>query len=86
MSVTQFIDWSLSIRIGGLIVYMLFVMYRLAKESGAGSYGTLVIFLSLGLGIFGFAAKSLIQLLIDVWKNSITPERQLSRTVHQCAA
>ena len=66
MSVTQFEDWSLTIGIGGLIAYMLFIMYRLAKESGAGRYGTLIIFLSLGLGILGFAAKSLIQLLIDV--------------------
>ena len=66
MSVTQFEDWSLTIGIGGLIAYMLFVMYRLAKESGAGGYGTLVIFLSLGLGIVGFAAKSVIQLVIDV--------------------
>lgn len=66
MSITQFEEWSLTIGIGGLIAYMVFVMFCLARESGAGGYGTLMIFLSLGLGIVGFAAKSVIQLVIDV--------------------
>jgi len=47
--------------IGGLVLYMVYVMYRLARDSGA-----LMIFLALGLGIIGFAAKSVIQLAIDV--------------------
>jgi hypothetical protein len=45
---------------------MMFVMYKLAEESGAGRFGTLMIFLSLGLGIVGFAAKSVIQLVMEV--------------------
>ena len=66
MSLEQFESISLNLGIGGLVLYMLFVMYCLAKESGAGRFGTLVIFLSLGLGIVGFAAKSVIQMLIQV--------------------
>jgi hypothetical protein len=66
MSIDLFETLSLNIGIGGLVLYMLFVMHRLAKESGAGPFGTLVIFLSLGLGIVGFTAKSVIQLLIRV--------------------
>lgn len=66
MSVVQFEEISLTLGIGGLILYMIFVMYRLGKESGAGRFGTLVIFLSLGLGILGFAVKSIIQLAIEV--------------------
>ena len=66
MSVEQFEHLSLNLGIGGLVLYMLFIMYRLAKDSGAGWFGSLVIFLSLGLGIVGFAAKSVIQLLIHV--------------------
>lgn len=66
MSIEQFESISLDLGIGGLILYMLFVMYRLAQESGAGRFGTLVIFLSLGLGIVGFAAKSVIQMMIQV--------------------
>ena len=45
---------------------MIFIMYKLAEESGAGRFGTMMIFLSLGLGIVGFAVKSVIQLVMDV--------------------
>lgn len=61
-----FEEVSLFLGVGGLVLYMLYVMYRLSVESGAGRFGTLVIFLSLGLGIAGFAAKSVIQMLIQV--------------------
>jgi len=66
MSITRFEDISLVVGIGGLVLYMIYVMYRLAHDSGAGRFGTLVIFLTLGLGILGFVAKSVIQVLIDV--------------------
>lgn len=66
MSVQQFEEISLFLGVGGLILYMMFVMYKLAEESGAGRFGTLMIFLSLGLGIVGFAAKSVIQLVMEV--------------------
>jgi hypothetical protein len=65
-SIVLFEDVSLFLGVGGLVLYMLYVMYRLSVESGAGRFGTLVIFLSLGLGIVGFAAKSVIQVLIEV--------------------
>ena len=64
--IALFEEISLFIGVGGLVLYMLFVMYRLAVESGAGRFGTLVIFLSLGLGLAGFAAKSVIQILVEV--------------------
>lgn len=41
-------------------------MYKLAQESGAGRFGTVMIFMTLGLGIIGFASKSLIQVFIQV--------------------
>ncbi len=66
MNFQQFEDVSLTLGIGGLILYMLFILYRLGKDSGAGRYGMFVIFFSLGLGIVGFAAKSLIQLLLHI--------------------
>ena len=64
--IALFEEISLFVGVGGLVLYMLFVMYRLAVESGAGRFGALVIFLSLGLGLVGFAAKSVIQILIEV--------------------
>lgn len=66
MSIETFESLSLTVGVGGLMLYMVFVMYKLARESGAGRYGTAMIFLSLGLGLVGFAAKSLIQLVIQV--------------------
>lgn len=62
----QFEALSLNLGIGGLILFMLFIMYRLARESGAGRFGTLVIALSLGLGLIGFIAKQIIQLSLDI--------------------
>ena len=66
MSIERFEDLSLTFGIGGLVLYMVYIMYKLAKESGAGRFGTAMIFLTLGLGIVGFAAKSVIQLVIQV--------------------
>lgn len=66
MSIEQFELLSLRLGIGGLVLYMVYIMYRLAQESGAGRFGTLMIFLSLGLGIIGFAVKSVIQLVVQV--------------------
>jgi hypothetical protein len=61
-----FEEISMFLGVGGLVLYMMYVMYRLAQESGAGRFGSLVIFLSLGLGIVGFATKSVIQVFIQV--------------------
>jgi hypothetical protein len=66
VSIETFESLSLTLGIGGLMLYMVFIMYKLAKESGAGRYGTAMIFISLGLGLAGFAAKSVIQLVIQV--------------------
>jgi len=66
MSIVQFEELSLVVGIGGLVALMVFILYRLGKDSGAGKFGTFVLFLSLGMGIFGFAAKSVITLILDV--------------------
>ena len=65
MSVAQFEEISLTLGIGGLILYMIFILYKMAEESNAGKYGTLVIFMALGMGIIGFASKSIIKLLLE---------------------
>lgn len=66
MSIETFESWSLTLGIGGLVLYMVYIMYKLAQQSGAGRFGTAMIFLTLGLGIIGFAAKSVIQIVIQV--------------------
>ena len=60
MSIEEFESISMTIGVGGLILYMMFIMYKLGKESKAGKFGMFIIFLALGLGIFGFIAKTVI--------------------------
>jgi hypothetical protein len=59
MLLETFENWSLILGIGGLILYMLFIIYKLAVESKAGKYGYFILFFALGLGFIGFVAKSL---------------------------
>jgi hypothetical protein len=66
MSIAEFEELSLLVCISALVAMMVFILYRLGRDSGAGKFGTFVLFLALGLGIFGFAAKSVIQLFIDI--------------------
>ncbi len=65
MTIEQFESWSTTICITGLVLYMLFVIYKLAKESNAGKFGYVVLFIALGLGMFGFIAKAV---LVEVMK------------------
>ena len=45
---------------------MAFIIYRLARESGVGRFGTLIIALSLGLGLVGYIAKTIIPFTLEV--------------------
>ena len=60
MDIETFETWSLTICISALILYMLFIIYKLGVESKAGKYGYFVLFFALGLGFVGFVAKSVI--------------------------
>ena len=46
------------------MLYMLFILYRLGKDSKAGPFGMFVIFFALSLGVFGFAVKSMIHMFV----------------------
>lgn len=58
--VAAFESWSMSIGVTFLILYMMYIIYKLAKESNAGKFGFFVLFLALGLGMVGFVAKTII--------------------------
>ena len=49
-----------------LILYMLFIIGNLVKESKAGKYGAIWMFIGLGLGFVGFVAKGFIQRLLGI--------------------
>jgi hypothetical protein len=60
------ISWfGLTFGVGGLILYMLFIIGQLAWESKAGKFGTFVLFLGLSVGMLGFVAKLVIEWLIE---------------------
>jgi hypothetical protein len=66
LTIAEFEDISLKVCFTALIVYMLFIIGNLAKESKAGRYGTIWMFIALGLGFVGFVAKGLIQKLMGI--------------------
>lgn len=65
MTVEQFETYSLYIFLGGLIAFCIFIMYKLAKDSNAGKFGTFIIFFALGFGILGFIIKEVIIHLME---------------------
>lgn len=64
MSIETFETWSFYIGIGILVGWMCYIMYKLAKESNAGKFGTIAIFVVLGLGVFGFLIKGIIHWIL----------------------
>lgn len=66
MDIEQFEELSLMLGLSGLIGYMLFIIYKMAKESNAGKFGMFVLFFVLGLGIFGFVAKHIIKIILGI--------------------
>ncbi len=65
MSAEQFESWSLILGIGALVAFMVFIIWDLARKSGAGKLGTFVLFLALGLGLLGFLIKTLLVEIIE---------------------
>ena len=60
----QISTFGLTYGVGAFMLYMLFIVAQLARESKAGRFGTFVLFLALGFGLVGFAAKSVIKYFI----------------------
>ncbi|TDM06701.1 MAG: DUF2788 domain-containing protein [Ideonella sp. MAG2] len=56
------IAWfGLTFGVTAFMLYMVFIILQLARESRAGRFGTFVLLLGLGVGLLGFAAKGLIK-------------------------
>lgn len=66
MSIELFEEYSLILGVGGLILYMLFIIYKLGEESRAGRYGFIILFIGLGLGFVGVIAKTVLVELLDL--------------------
>ena len=57
----QIAQFGLSVGVTAFMAYMAFIIWQLARESKAGKFGTFVLFLALGFGLVGFAAKGVIK-------------------------
>lgn len=66
LSVAEFEALSMQILVGGLIAYMLFIIWKMSRETRAGRYGTAIMFAALGTGMLGFAAKSVIAKVLGI--------------------
>jgi len=60
----QIAQFGLTFGVGAFMLYMVFIIWQLARESKAGRFGTFVLFIALGFGLIGFAAKGLIKYFI----------------------
>lgn len=60
------IAWfGLTFGVSAFMLYMVFIILQLARESKAGRFGTFVLLLGLGVGLIGFAAKGLIKFFMS---------------------
>jgi len=65
MDIETFESWSLTIGITVLIGWMLLIIWKMGKDSKAGKFGYLILFLVLGLGLIGFIAKTILVELLE---------------------
>lgn len=55
-----FEEWMMIGLVSALVGFMAFIVWDLAKKSKAGRFGTMILFLALGLGVLGFVIKTLV--------------------------
>ncbi len=60
----QIAQFGLTFGVGAFMLYMVFIIFQLARESKAGRFGTFVLFLGLGVGLIGFVAKGIIKFFL----------------------
>lgn len=49
-----------------LMGYMCFIIYKIGRESKAGKFGMIALFIVLGLGMVGFLSKSIIARILGI--------------------
>ncbi len=60
MNEALFSEIALYVCLTGLIVWMGFIVWDLAKKSKAGRFGTVALFTVLGAGVVGFIVKTVL--------------------------
>ncbi|MCU0896113.1 MAG: DUF2788 domain-containing protein [Burkholderiales bacterium] len=62
----QIAEFGVTFGLGGLMIFMLFIIWDLAKKSKAGRFGTFILFFVLAFGILGFVAKQVIAWMLGL--------------------
>jgi hypothetical protein len=58
-------EYGVSIGVGALMLFMVFIVWDLARRSNAGIFGTVVLYGALAMGILGFVIKTAITYLLE---------------------
>ena len=61
----QLTTYGLPIGLFILMGYMVFIIYKLGKDSKAGKFGMMILFVVLAFGLLGFVMKYVIKLIIS---------------------
>ena len=61
----QIANVGLTFGLGAFMLFMLFIIGNLAKESKAGRLGTFVLFFVLAFGMLGFIAKGILTYFLE---------------------
>jgi hypothetical protein len=62
----QIAEFGLTFGLGTFMLFMLFIIWDLARKSNAGRLGTFVLFFVLAFGMLGFVAKQIIAWLLGL--------------------
>jgi len=57
----QISEFGVTYGLGGMMLYMLFIIGEIAWRSKAGKIGTFTLFFVLAFGIFGFVIKNILE-------------------------
>lgn len=60
MEIEEFESLMMTVLLSGFCLFMLFIMWDLARKSNAGKLGTFVIIGGLGLGMLAFVLKGIV--------------------------
>ena len=62
----QLAQLGLTWGVGLFIAYMLFIIWKLARDSKAGRFGTFMLFVVLAFGMLGYIAKMVIAWFLQI--------------------
>ncbi len=66
MNEAMFSQIAMLVCLTGLIIWMGFIVWDLAKKSNAGKFGTIAMFIVLGAGVVGFLIKTVLVEVMNI--------------------